>query len=152
MKKCIKCGEEKPDECFYRQAGGKGGRRGTCGPCATAYYRAYVEMKVRKNPDYVKETSRRNRRNKKENPTGMTKTRAVVDRHKVKVRSQTRCAVLRGDILRGPCSECGATDRVHAHHEDYSRPLDIIWLCKACHSKRHAEINEVRRLSVASGD
>jgi hypothetical protein len=36
-----------------------------------------------------------------------------------------------------PCSECGSTERVHRHHPDYRRPLDIVWLCSACHGAEH---------------
>lgn len=31
------------------------------------------------------------------------------------------------------CSICGTPGPVEAHHADYSRPLDVLWLCKACH-------------------
>ena len=30
--------------------------------------------------------------------------------------------------------------KVIAHHEDYDKPLDVMWLCRSCHVKRHAEI------------
>jgi len=35
------------------------------------------------------------------------------------------------------CSECGEEGYSEAHHEDYSRPLDVIWLCKLCHEEIH---------------
>ncbi len=36
------------------------------------------------------------------------------------------------------CSDCGAVDVViHGHHEDYSKPLEVIWLCVSCHMKLH---------------
>jgi hypothetical protein len=35
---------------------------------------------------------------------------------------------------------CGTQDRVQAHHEDYSRPLDVVWLCPTHHKARHREM------------
>ncbi len=49
-------------------------------------------------------------------------------------------AVQSGQLVRPPtCSKCPATD-VQAHHEDYSRPLDVVWLCSKCHRHRHVEM------------
>lgn len=48
-----------------------------------------------------------------------------------------RKAVMSGEITPEACSVCGSTDRIHGHHEDYSRPLDVIWLCPIHHSWRH---------------
>jgi hypothetical protein len=47
-----------------------------------------------------------------------------------------KAAVKRGNLQRQPCCVCGSTVS-HAHHEDYSRPLDVVWLCLHCHHERH---------------
>jgi ribosomal protein S27AE len=50
-------------------------------------------------------------------------------------------AVRDGRLNKEPCLFCGAT-KVHAHHRDYSRPLDVIWLCPKCHHRLHAAFPE----------
>lgn len=46
--------------------------------------------------------------------------------------------IRRGVLLKQPCEVCKSTKTVHAHHEDYSKPLDIVWLCPKHHKERHA--------------
>lgn len=46
-------------------------------------------------------------------------------------------AIRRGDIVRQPCCVCGTTQKVHAHHEDYARPLHVAWLCASHHTRLH---------------
>lgn len=41
-------------------------------------------------------------------------------------------ALRTGKLRRGVCAVCGSTD-VHAHHDDYGRPLDVVWLCPLHH-------------------
>lgn len=43
----------------------------------------------------------------------------------------------RGKLVKIPCESCGSP-RSQMHHEDYDRPLDVIWLCRPCHMRLHA--------------
>ena len=45
-----------------------------------------------------------------------------------------------GKLKKQPCEICGATERIHAHHDDYSKPYEIRWLCTVCHRKLHAKL------------
>jgi len=31
------------------------------------------------------------------------------------------------------CTKCMSTERIHGHHHDYKKPLEIEWLCSLCH-------------------
>jgi hypothetical protein len=42
-----------------------------------------------------------------------------------------------GRLERQPC-HCGA--RAEAHHPDYSKPLDVVWLCRPHHRQLHSEL------------
>ena len=47
-------------------------------------------------------------------------------------------AVRHGNIIRPKnCQFCGTKCRPDGHHEDYSIPLSVVWLCRSCHMARH---------------
>jgi hypothetical protein len=58
---------------------------------------------------------------------------------KAKARLQLRRAIAEGRIRRGPCEHCGLA-KTHGHHTDYSKPLDVVWLCSPCHKKEHKRL------------
>ena len=35
------------------------------------------------------------------------------------------------------CEACGETKPLHGHHDDYSKPLDVRWVCNSCHVEIH---------------
>lgn len=45
-------------------------------------------------------------------------------------------AVKEGRLKRMPCEVCG-NEKSHAHHHDYSKPLEVHWLCQAHHTEEH---------------
>jgi len=50
-----------------------------------------------------------------------------------------------GRLKRMPCVICNNV-KAQAHHEDYSKPLEVVWLCSKHHGERHYEINKQARL------
>jgi len=54
-------------------------------------------------------------------------------------RSRVAYAVKTGEIIKRPCQMCGKR-KVEAHHEDYSKPLEIMWLCREHHRQRDIAI------------
>lgn len=45
-------------------------------------------------------------------------------------------AMERGEMIPSPCEQCG-DEKSQAHHHDYSKPLDVTWLCYSCHMAHH---------------
>ena len=76
---------------------------------------------------YAESHARAVRRYQKRHPNRARASAAVLD------------ALHSGQLVRQPCSICGATIGVEAHHEDYDAPLAITWLCGKHHRKLHNE-------------
>jgi len=123
MKKCTRCGVEKPIDCFYADRGMRDGYRNNCKKCCCAYAAVYGKT-AKGRAVNLKATQRMNRK--------------YPERYKaVNILNN---AVTSGKIIRQPCEKCG--EKAQAHHEDYSKPFDVVWLCQAHHMKRHIEIRE----------
>lgn len=86
------------------------------------------------NPLYVK-TKRNTNPNKRYQRDNPEKCRAY---------NKVSYNLKRGYIIKEPCAICGELN-VQAHHEDYSKPLDVVWLCKAHHMEIHRKFNTIRQ-------
>ncbi len=49
------------------------------------------------------------------------------------------CAAIKEGIVIRPdtCIRCSKECKPEAHHEDYLKPLEVVWLCRSCHGKEH---------------
>jgi hypothetical protein len=48
-------------------------------------------------------------------------------------------AIRCGLLTKEPCIVCGDA-MADGHHEDYKKPLRVVWLCRSHHCSRHAEL------------
>lgn len=79
------------------------------------------------NPDYLKQY-------RKENRERFLRYEANRNKDKVKARSKLNYFVCKGIIKRPEaCERCRKSAKVEGHHNDYSKPLVVEWLCKECH-------------------
>jgi len=139
LKKCKKCGKEKAPEMFYDHYQTKDGRMGKCKECARSdaiknrnanidRVRAY-DRKRGKLPHRIKANIERSKKRWKDNP--------YIGQSHSKVRQAIKSGIL---VRPEKCSCCGNKARVVGHHHDYSKPLDVAWLCHPCHRQLHRDL------------
>lgn len=145
MKICSQCGAGKDAAEFYKGFG-------KCKPCV----RENVRKNRREKREYYQHYDRE--RSKLPHRLEANKIRARLvgwrpskpwrqkNMEKYKAHLAVNSAIKGGTLIRpNSCEKCGGTYMLNAHHDDYSKPLDVMWLCKWCHGARHRELNEMRR-------
>lgn len=134
MKTCFKCRVEKPLSEFYRHPRMADGHLNKCRDCAKRdvtwhrganieAIRAYDRARA-KLPHVAARISRTTRAWRLANP------------EKARAHNAVSNAIRCGKLKRKPCEVCGS-ERSHGHHHDYSKPLDVRWLCAAHHQAEH---------------
>lgn len=68
---------------------------------------------------------------------GLLAKALIKNRAKDMARYEFHKAKRQGEIKQQPCAECGDPNS-EAHHPDYSKPLDVVWLCRPHHTKADA--------------
>lgn len=126
-KTCRVCHETKDIELFYKDKLHKvDGRKNDCMSCNRAYNRWYESTPIGRRNLKIKVTKYR-----KLNPEPMI------------AQSKVKYAVTTGKLIKPErCPACNGEGRIEAHHEDYSKPLDVMWLCNVCHKAHHGRIRD----------
>jgi hypothetical protein len=131
MKRCFKCQSVKPLNEFYRHPEMSDGRLNKCKQCA----RADVQKNYRKNHSYYAEYDRQ-RQQRAERRAAKMKYQSEYRKanpDKYKAHCAVNNAVRDSRLIKQPCKHCGSTEDVQGHHFDYSKPLDVVWVCFNCH-------------------
>lgn len=138
MKNCFKCGNAKPLECFYKHPQMADGHLNKCKECTKNDVRAHRYSESREK---ILQYDRLRANNPKRKEKRKTIISNWVKKHPEKVSAQQklRRAIKSGLIIKWPvCALPECDKKPEAHHPDYSRPLDVVWLCTAHHRQTHA--------------
>lgn len=123
-KRCTDCGETKPLDDFHRHRREASGRQIYCKACHCRHQREWRESHMVKRAEAQRLYRRRN-------PL------------KARARKAVSNAVERGKLVKpDQCEGCGEPTEARfldGHHTDYSKPLDVAWLCRTCHAETHQE-------------
>jgi len=159
MKPCSKCLVVKPIESFNRDKTHADGLASVCRECRIlAKKQAWVSRSSLLTPEQIAEDNKKRgeatKRWIKKNPQIAAKYKKLYrSRHpeakirhfyahkaknpeKVKARAIAMAAIRSGKIVRLPCEVCG-NPKSESHHDDYSKPLDVRFLCLKHHREFH---------------
>jgi hypothetical protein len=142
MKVCIRCYEKKPLAEYYRHPRMADGHLNKCKGCCKVYARHSHRANSGDTGWVEKERARgRDKYHRLYAPTDplLFVTQDAPEGIKARARTALRNAVRDGKVKRpNECERCGgAGGRIHGHHADYFKPLDVEWLCVGCHSAAH---------------
>lgn len=131
---CTKCKIDKPITDFYN------GKKRSCKACQMTYQKKY-----RASPLYKEKSRIYFAKWNKEN---YSKRTSYIQEATYKWKEDHPGAMIaylkvyravKHGVLKRPyrCEKCNISRRLCAHHKDYSKPLEVMWLCWSCHRREH---------------
>jgi hypothetical protein len=147
LKLCLKCRIEKPADQFYYDRSAPNGKRSRCETCQRADQRSRRAA----NPEKARDSVRRWREANREKARERDRLRYAADAEKYRklvrqwerlnpekkrARHRVLTAKRNGSLTPQVCEVCGA-GKTHGHHPDYSKPLEVRWLCAKHHRLEH---------------
>jgi len=141
-KECFKCKTVKPLEEFYKHSAMADGHLNKCKECTKKDVGQHREQNLEKVRAYDRERGKNKERLKA--AVEINRAWRAEDKRRMAAHNAVSRAVRNGHLFREPCIRCGESKSL-AHHEDYDKPLDVVWLCQPCHKQRHKEIDALKK-------
>lgn len=136
-KKCRVCCVVLPVSEFYFESRPPLRYWTTCKHCTVARVKKWTDNKFKTDANFSARRTKTVYAYRKKN------------KQKAKAHIEMTIAIRNGILCPRPCAQCGNT-KTEGHHEDYSKPLDVVWLCRKHHAARHNEINRKRKIEKIS--
>jgi hypothetical protein len=134
VKRCFKCLCEKPLEAFYKHAMMGDGHLNKCIECTKKDVKTHRQANIERVRLY--DRMRASQPHRLANRIKYTEKYRKEFPNRARANAMVSKAVRAGHLKKQPCWVCGA--EALAHHPDYSRPLDVVWLCQPHHKQTHA--------------
>jgi hypothetical protein len=136
-KTCFKCQTVKLLDEFYKHNAMADGHLNKCKECNKKDALEHRLKNIEKVREYDKHRARLPDRIKL--ALRVNQEWRVADKRRTQCHNAVARAIKKGTLNPMPCVRCGEIKSV-AHHEDYNKPLDVMWLCQPCHKQRHKEM------------
>jgi hypothetical protein len=143
MKTCTHCGVSKDESLFGVNKASPDGLNYKCRQCVSAYQKERRDRLNASRPAGWKQKTKdkaQYAREWKDNHPGYATAKKrewwQKNRDRMHIKDKVKYAVKTGKLIKTPCQVCGEL-KVEGHHPDYSRPLDVVWLCRKHHNEIH---------------
>jgi hypothetical protein len=152
MKTCFKCNKTLPLSEFYAHPQMSQGCLNKCKTCTKAAVEARRKEKL-KDPDWViKEMERHRKKQERYRQLGKAcvsrgaKKAEVNKRYALNNPHKKKAHALCQHLTPQPCEKC-ENPKSERHHDDYSKPKEVRWLCKKHHMEQHVEARKAEILA-----
>jgi len=142
-KKCCICKIFKPVSTFHKNATKSDGIQSACKICSNR--RSAVHEKTDKSKQYQSKYQPKYQSEYRKSSAGKIAIAKAMSKYneenpiKIKAKDAVKYAVISGRLIRPDnCESCPNTGGIEGHHDDYSLPLVVRWLCRGCHNAWHA--------------
>jgi len=136
-KECFKCKTVKPLTDFYKHSGMADGHLNKCKQCTKSDVGNNRLENIERIRAYDREREKLPERQKLKQE--VNRAWRAEDKRRTAAHNAVARAIAKGLLTRKPCERCGSQKSL-AHHDDYDRKLDVMWLCQPCHKQRHKEL------------
>lgn len=136
VRTCFKCGKKKDLSAFYKHGAMTDGHLGKCKECT----KKDVHEHRRKNVERIRAYDRQRGKLPHRIQKMVEYTKRYRKLYPLRYAANTLLGyAIRTGKLKKPknCTMCKAKTKILGHHEDYCKPLNVLWVCQSCHKAIH---------------